>query len=174
MTPSSGTHDPLLRQASSVVSRAVMLLLMLLHTPGASQPQPPHPPSSPTRHRHKVTIVGSGNFGSAVARVLGRNVHRFPEHFEPEVRMWVYEEELSDGRKLSEVINAQHENVKYLPGVQLPPNVRAVPDLEEAAWDASIVIFVVPHQFVPGCKLLGWSGGGEAGGGRLGGTFPVG
>ena len=117
--------------------------------------QASHPPSP----LHKVTIVGSGNFGSAVARVLGRNVLLHPEHFEPEVRMWVFEEELTDGRKLSEVINAEHENVKYLPGIQLPTNVRAVPDLEEAARDASIVIFVVPHQFVPGCKYLepgGW------------------
>jgi hypothetical protein len=83
--------------------------------------------------------------------------------------MWVFEEELADGRKLSEIINAEHENVKYLPGVQLPSNVRAVPDLEEAARDASIVIFVVPHQFVPGCKYcmcgggVGWEGEGRSG-----------
>lgn len=138
---------------------AVLLMPLNPAEAQASQPPPPSP-------LHKVTIVGSGNFGSAVARVLGRNVLQHPEHFAPGVRMWVYEEELADGRKLSEVINAEHENVKYLPGVQLPPNVRAVPDLEEAARDASIVIFVVPHQFVPGCKYLVRGGLGGRGRGR--------
>lgn len=36
--------------------------------------------------------------------------------------MWVFEEDVG-GRKLTEIINTQHENVKYLPGHKLPPNV---------------------------------------------------
>lgn len=36
--------------------------------------------------------------------------------------MYVYEE-LINGKKLTEIINETHENVKYLPGKQLPPNV---------------------------------------------------
>lgn len=36
--------------------------------------------------------------------------------------MYVYEE-LVDGRKLTEIINQEHENVKYLPGHKFPPNV---------------------------------------------------
>ncbi|KAI0231866.1 glycerol-3-phosphate dehydrogenase [Massospora cicadina] len=61
--------------------------------------------------------------------------------------MWVFEE-LVDGRKLTEIINSEHENVKYLPGVKLPENVKAVPELVEAAKDASILVFVSPHQFI--------------------------
>jgi len=38
------------------------------------------------------------------------------------VKMWVYEE-LVDGKKLTEIINTTHENVKYLPGKKLPENV---------------------------------------------------
>lgn len=38
------------------------------------------------------------------------------------VNMWVYEE-MVDGRKLTEIINTEHENVKYLPGHKLPKNV---------------------------------------------------
>lgn len=41
---------------------------------------------------HRVTIIGSGNFGSAVARLLGRNVLAMPHLFAPDVRMWVFEE----------------------------------------------------------------------------------
>lgn len=36
--------------------------------------------------------------------------------------MYVYEE-MIDGKKLTEIINTTHENVKYLPGHKLPPNV---------------------------------------------------
>uniref|UniRef100_A0A183C5U2 BPTI/Kunitz inhibitor domain-containing protein n=1 Tax=Globodera pallida TaxID=36090 RepID=A0A183C5U2_GLOPA len=61
--------------------------------------------------------------------------------------MWVFEELVGD-RKLSEIINEQHENVKYLPGKKLPANVLAVTDVVEAAKDADILIFVVPHQHV--------------------------
>lgn len=36
--------------------------------------------------------------------------------------MWVFEE-MVNGRKLTEIINTEHENVKYLPGHKLPNNV---------------------------------------------------
>lgn len=36
--------------------------------------------------------------------------------------MYVYEE-MIDGKKLTEIINTTHENVKYLPGHKLPENV---------------------------------------------------
>ena len=50
-----------------------------------------------------------------MAKVIGVNCARH-SHLDSEVRMWVFEEEV-DGRKLSEIINEQHENVKYLPGM---------------------------------------------------------
>jgi len=61
--------------------------------------------------------------------------------------MWVFEEEVN-GRKLTEIINTEHENVKYLPGRTLPSNVVAVPDILTAAVQADILIFVLPHQFI--------------------------
>ena len=36
--------------------------------------------------------------------------------------MYMYEE-MIDGRKLTEIVNTKHENVKYLPGFKLPENV---------------------------------------------------
>ena len=36
--------------------------------------------------------------------------------------MWVFEETVN-GRKLTDIINNDHENVKYLPGHKLPENV---------------------------------------------------
>lgn len=54
------------------------------------------------------------------------------------------------------MINTEHENPKYLPGVRLPANVLAVPDLEQAARDASVLVFVLPHQFVGKRESLGF------------------
>lgn len=95
----------------------------------------------------KVSIVGSGNWGSAIARIVGQTTAANPDVFDKTVRMWVFEE-IVNGEKLSEVINTRHENVKYLPGKILPENVVAVTDLVESVTDADILIFVIPHQFV--------------------------
>ena len=94
----------------------------------------------------RVTVVGSGNWGSAIAKIIGSNVTKF-DQFQDEVKMWVFEE-MIEGKKLTEIINTTHVNVKYLPDHKLPENIVAVPDLVEAAKDADILVFVVPHQFL--------------------------
>ena len=48
---------------------------------------------------------------SALAMILGKNVRKY-KCFENEIKMWVYEE-IIDGRKLTDIINTEHENVKY-------------------------------------------------------------
>ena len=96
----------------------------------------------------KICIVGSGNWGSAIAKIVGENVSRYPDKFyAAAVKMWVFEE-IVDGKKLTEIINTTHENVKYLKGHKLPENIVAVPDIVEAASDADVLIFVLPHQFI--------------------------
>jgi len=97
--------------------------------------------------KKKVCIVGSGNWGSAIAKIIGHNVVKHSEHFEEKVSMWVFEE-MVEGKKLTEIINETHVNVKYLPKHPLPANIIAVPDLLDASRDADILIFVVPHQFI--------------------------
>jgi hypothetical protein len=79
---------------------------------------------------------------------IGEKVQELKNEYNERILMWCKEEELDDGRKLSEVINKEHENVKYLPGHKLPENVIALPDLCEAVKDADILIFVIPHQYV--------------------------
>ena len=63
----------------------------------------------------KICIVGSGNWGSAIAKIVGENAANNQDTFVKDVSMWVFEEEVN-GRKLTEIINTDHENVKYLPG----------------------------------------------------------
>lgn len=61
--------------------------------------------------------------GSAIARFVGQNVLTH-EEFDPVAKMWVFEE-VFDGRKLTEIINTDHENKKYLPGCKLPESIVA-------------------------------------------------
>ncbi|EAY77398.1 hypothetical protein OsI_05386 [Oryza sativa Indica Group] len=104
--------------------------------------------------KNLVAVIGSGNWGSVASRLIASNTAKLPS-FHDEVRMWVFEEILPTGKKLSESINQANENCKYLPGIKLGANVIADPDLENAVKDANMLVFVTPHQFVEGiCKKL--------------------
>ncbi|KAA3678933.1 glycerol-3-phosphate dehydrogenase (NAD+) [Paragonimus westermani] len=94
----------------------------------------------------RVSVIGSGNWGSTIAKIVGSNVLEL-SGFHKEVLMWVFEEEI-DGQKLTSIINERHENVRYLRGVKLPCNVVATPDIAHAAKDADVLIIVLPHQFL--------------------------
>ncbi|KAM7506564.1 hypothetical protein LguiA_017017 [Lonicera macranthoides] len=105
-------------------------------------------------NKSRITIVGSGNWGSVAAKLIASNTLKLPS-FHDEVRMWVFEETLQSGEKLSQFINRTNENAKYLPGVKLGKNVVADPNLEHAVRDANMLVFVTPHQFIKGiCKRL--------------------
>lgn len=102
----------------------------------------------------KIGIIGSGNWGTAVAKLVAENTAEKSNLFEKEVKMWVFEE-IIDGEKLTEIINTRHENVKYMPGVKLPENLVATPDIVEAAKGADLLVFNIPHQFLGNiCKQL--------------------
>ncbi|BAP69368.1 glycerol-3-phosphate dehydrogenase [NAD+] 1 [Kluyveromyces marxianus] len=116
-----------LKQTSSILSKSV--------EPKADSP-------------FKVTVIGSGNWGTTIAKVVAENCALRPNLFVKRVDMWVFEEQI-DGEKLTEIINTRHENVKYLPGIKLPNNLVANPDIVDAAKDADILVFNIPHQFLP-------------------------
>ena len=52
------------------------------------------------------------------------------------------------GRLLTTVINGQHENSRYLPGIKLGDNVRAISSIPETVAGADVLVFVTPHQFI--------------------------
>ncbi|EQB46403.1 glycerol-3-phosphate dehydrogenase [Colletotrichum gloeosporioides Cg-14] len=119
--------------------------------------------------KHKVTVVGSGNWGSTISKIVAENTKAHPDLFEEDVHMWVYEEDVvldasspyhdpavgSSPQKLTSVINKYHENTKYLPGIKLPHNLVANPSLQEAVKDSTILVFNLPHQFIGNvCKQL--------------------
>ncbi|KAF8000372.1 hypothetical protein HF325_005301 [Metschnikowia pulcherrima] len=94
-----------------------------------------------------IAVIGSGNWGTTVAKILAENAAARPRLFKHYVDMWVFEEKV-DGRNLTEIINEDHENVRYLPGVKLPDNLRASPDIVKVAQDADLLVFNLPHQFL--------------------------
>ena len=51
-----------------------------------------------------------------------------------------------DGKDLTAIFNETHENVKYLPGVRIPANIIAQPDLHESVKDATLLVFVLPDN----------------------------
>ncbi|GKT40496.1 glycerol-3-phosphate dehydrogenase [NAD(+)] [Colletotrichum spaethianum] len=119
--------------------------------------------------KHKVTVVGSGNWGSTISKIVAENTAAYPDLFEQDVHMWVYEEDVvldktspyydaaigDQPQKLTAVINKHHENTKYLPGIKLPHNIIANPSLQDAVRDSTILIFNLPHQFIANvCKQL--------------------
>jgi len=80
----------------------------------------------------KVAVLGAGSWGTAFSIVLADGGN--------EVTMWGRREEVC------EPINDRHENVEYLPGVQLPPTVSATHDAEKALAGADVVVLAVPSQ----------------------------
>merc|ERR1719238_2183979 len=99
-----------------------------------------------TAGSEKIAMVGSGNFGSALVRILGRNALKH-DVFDNEVKMYVHEE-MIDGKPLTSIINETNENVKYLKGAKFTPNVVADPDITSAVSGATMVCFCLPHQFL--------------------------
>ncbi|RMF22367.1 MAG: NAD(P)-dependent glycerol-3-phosphate dehydrogenase [Deltaproteobacteria bacterium] len=79
-----------------------------------------------------VAVVGAGSWGTALATLLAGNGHS--------VRIW------SRGEEVAGLINREHENRVYLPGVRLDPSLRATTSMSEALDGASFVVMVVPSH----------------------------
>lgn len=92
----------------------------------------------------KVAVVGCGNWGTAASKLIAENIQDNKD-FDRELVLWTFEEGLN-GRKLSEELNQNHENPKYLPGIKLPENIRARVDTDLS--DCDIIVFCLPHQFI--------------------------
>ncbi|KNC78871.1 hypothetical protein SARC_08709 [Sphaeroforma arctica JP610] len=86
-----------------------------------------------TRKPKRVTVVGGGAFGTALAQLCGRQG--------VEVRMWVMEEHARDA------INNDHENKPFLPGCPLSDTITAHKEVSEALVDTEMVLFVIPTPF---------------------------
>jgi glycerol-3-phosphate dehydrogenase (NAD(P)+) len=91
----------------------------------------------------RAAVLGSGNWGTTFAKVL--------VDAGTETTMWARREELAA------VINAQHSNPDYLPGIRLPRALRATSDAAEAVAGADLVVLAVPSQAAR-ANLEAWAG----------------
>jgi len=80
----------------------------------------------------KVAVLGSGAFGTALAKVLADQGNA--------TQMWTRR------RELAEAINRDGTNERYLPGIPLPTTLTATSELGDALTDAGLVLFVVPSH----------------------------
>ena len=80
----------------------------------------------------RITILGGGSWGTglAVALASSRRKHQ--------IRLWARSPELA------QAIEVQRENLKYLPGIQIPTCVQVSAKLEEALREAQIVVCAIP------------------------------
>lgn len=82
-----------------------------------------------------ISVLGAGNYGTALAHALSKNVKL--------VRLHVYEQDVF------QVINMTRVNAKYLPDVELNLDViEPMLDIERAVSQASVVFIAVPTQYV--------------------------
>lgn len=79
----------------------------------------------------KVAVVGAGSWGTTVAALASENT--------PTV-LWARRQELADA------INDRHRNDDYLPGIDLPPQLRATSSMADAVSDADVVVMAVPSH----------------------------
>ena len=90
----------------------------------------------------KVAIFSAGSWGTAFAIVLADAGN--------DVTLWARRDEVAKS------INEQHENPDYLPGIELPPRVRATSDVAEALAGADMVVLATPSQTLRG-NLTEWA-----------------
>ena len=81
-----------------------------------------------------VGIIGAGAWGTAMAQALARGGNS--------VEIWALETEVTDS------INNEHENKKFLPGFTLSENLTASCDLNKVASNKDFIIFASPSLFL--------------------------
>ena len=82
----------------------------------------------------KISVLGSGSWGMALALLLYNNGH--------EVLLWSARPE--DARKLRE----KRENPDRLPGVQIPEDIEILTDLERAIKSADVTVLAVASPYI--------------------------
>lgn len=80
----------------------------------------------------KISVIGAGAFGTALATQLARAGNA--------VKIWAYEE------KVEEEINKLHQNVSFLPDIKLSLKIIATNSLEQA-YNHSDIVFLAPPFF---------------------------
>lgn len=78
----------------------------------------------------KVSIIGSGSWGTAVAVMLAKKGY--------DIKLWSWIQEETDR------LNRDRENKEFLPGVPFPENICCTHNIEECTKDTELIITAAP------------------------------
>lgn len=81
----------------------------------------------------KITVIGDGGWGTALAMVLHRNGH--------DLTIWGH-----DADYLA-AVEEKHENMRFLPGIAVDPAIHWVADRKLATTDSEAFVIAVPSKF---------------------------
>jgi glycerol-3-phosphate dehydrogenase (NAD(P)+) len=82
----------------------------------------------------RVAVLGAGAWGTAIAKVIADKGE--------DVVVWSHETDTAAG------INGERRNTRFLPGVELPKNLRAGTDIAEAAGGREFLILAAPSLYL--------------------------
>ena len=85
----------------------------------------------------RITVLGAGSWGTALAVHLVRVGHR--------VRLWARDPELAAD------LAARRANPVYLPDVTLPPGVEVTPLVADAVAGGELIVLAIPSH---GCRSV--------------------
>lgn len=83
----------------------------------------------------KITVLGSGAWGTAIALSLSRRGGH-------EITLWAHAEDAAED------LRRDGENRQFLPGFPLPPELRITANEQEALKSAEIVVSVIPSEYL--------------------------
>ncbi len=82
----------------------------------------------------KVTVIGAGGWGTALAQVLSHNF--------PEVTLWCREADTYED------ISQNQINTTFLPKTKLSKRIKATQSIEEAVVGADLIVLAIPSSYV--------------------------
>ncbi len=88
------------------------------------------------KRTYKITVVGGGSWGTAIANLLGSSGH--------DTILWVRD------RELLKTLKERRENTTYLKGVKLSSNIVFSGNLEDSIKNRDIVALAIPVSFLRG------------------------
>lgn len=80
----------------------------------------------------RVTVLGGGSFGTAIANTAARNGC--------DTTLWIRD------AKTAQEINEKHVNTRYLPDFKLDKNLKVSSDIEQAVRDKDLILVTIPSH----------------------------
>jgi len=82
----------------------------------------------------KISVFGAGGWGTTLAILLHYNGH--------DVTLWEYK------KNYSKILDKTRKNEMYLPGIEIPKEIKITNNPEESASNKNMIVLAVPSQFL--------------------------